>query len=261
MARFSDKVAIVTGSGRGIGKAIAQAYAAEGGRVLINDIDPDVAEATAGEIKAQGGQAIAVPGSVTSDADARKMVQAAVDTWGTVDALVNNAGVTRDNLIGRMSDDDWDMVIDTHLKGSFYMFRALGPVFIDKAKANPNTLSNGKVVCISSTSGLRGNVGQINYATAKAGVLGMMMTMAREWGRFKINVNATAFGVIETRMTEFIRTDQKSIDRLMPQIILGRYGTPEEVARPVLFLLSEDANYITGECLYVTGGLHTSLGA
>jgi 3-oxoacyl-[acyl-carrier protein] reductase len=261
VARFTDKVAIITGSGRGIGKAIAEAYAAEGGRVVINDMDRDVAEESAEGIKKAGGQAIVSPGSVTNQADVDAMVKAAVDRWGTVDAVVNNAGVTRDALIGKMSDEQWDAVIDTHLKGPFYVMRAVSQIFIDKSKANPDALCNGKIVNISSTSGLRGNVGQVNYSAAKAGILGMTLTMAREWGRFRVNVNAVAFGVIETRMTEFIRTDQKQVERLMPQIILGRYAKPEEVCRPVLFMLSSDADYITGECLYVTGGLHMSLGA
>jgi 3-oxoacyl-[acyl-carrier protein] reductase len=261
MARFTDRVAIVTGSGRGIGKAIATGYAAEGGRVVINDVDGEVAEATVAEIRKAGGKAVAVLGSVVETEVAEALVRKAVDTWGTVDALVNNAGVTRDALIGKMTDEEWDTVLAIHLKGPFNMLRAVGQVFIDKSKANPEALSNGKVLNISSTSGLRGNVGQVNYSAAKAGILGVTMTMAREWGRFRINVNAVAFGVVETRMTEFIRTDQKQIDRLMPLITLGRYASLEEASRPSLFMLSDDANYITGECLHVTGGLHMSLGA
>lgn len=261
MERFQGKVAIVTGSGRGIGKAVATAYAAEGGRVVINDIEPDVAEATVAEIKAAGGEAVACPGSVSDRACAEQMVKVAQDTWGRLDALVNNAGVTRDALAVKMTDEQWEAVIDTHLKGSFNMFRAAGPVFIERAKANPEAGSNGKVVSLSSTGGLRGNIGQINYSAAKAGLLGMTLAVAREWGRYRVQVNAVAFGVVATRMTEFIRTDQKSIERLMPQIVLGRYAAPEEAARPILFLLSEDSDYITGECINASGGLHMSLGA
>nr|HID58806.1 SDR family oxidoreductase [Desulfobacterales bacterium] len=254
--RFKDKVVIITGAGRGIGQVMAVGFAAEGASVLINEIDRGPAEETLGKIKDKGGIAAISIGSVTDRDYVESMVDHAVKEFGTVDILVNNAGITRTAMILKMSDEQWDQVIDVNLRGVFICMQEVGRVYVKKAKENPDARCNGKIVNITSVAGLRGTVGQINYGAAKAGVIGLTMSGAREWGRYKVNVNAVAFGVVETRLTETIRKDPKFSEIYRSEIVLGRFAKPEEVVPSVLFLSSSDADYITGEVLNVTGGLH-----
>jgi 3-oxoacyl-[acyl-carrier protein] reductase len=238
---------------------VALGLAAEGGRVVVNDIDADVAEGVVAEIRKAGGQAVAAPASVTDRAAVEGVVQRAVDEWGTLDILVNNAGILRDATIIRMTDEQWDAVIDTHLRGTFYFLRAAGAVFREKAQTESEVVSLGKVVNVSSRAALRGNLGQANYAAAKAGIIALTMVAAREWARYKVNVNCVAFGMMETRLTESVRADARMVEQYQRDIALGRYGTTKEAADPILFLCSEAANYITAELMNVTGGGHIAL--
>ena len=202
MGTLDGKVALVTGSGRGIGREIALKFAREGARVVVNDLDSEPAETTAADIRAEGGQAVVCAGSVAEDGFAERFVQSAIDRFGGLDIIVNNAGYTWDTVIQKMTDEQWEAVLDIHLKAPFRILRAAQP-FI---KANP-TDYHRKVVNISSSSGVFGNAGQANYAAAKSGVVGLTKAMAKEWGRYKVNVNAVAYGFIRTRMTAAIDQD------------------------------------------------------
>lgn len=254
--RFKDKVVFITGGGRGIGRALALAFAQEGGQVVLTARTQSQLEAVAEEVKNLGGQALPVPMDVTNASQVKNAVEAAVQSFGTVDVLINNAGVTETSMILKMTEEQWDKVLDINLKGMFHCLQAVAPIFVERAQNNPEARCNGKVVNITSTAGLRGTVGQINYAAAKAGVVGLTMAAAREWARYRVNVNALAFGIIETEMTEVIRSDPKFHETYLKQIPLGRYGTPEEVAPAVLFLASSESDYITGQTLCVCGGFH-----
>ena len=264
MGNLDGKVAIVSGSGRGIGREIALKFAAEGALVVVNDLDPEPAEKTAADITAAGGEAVVCAGSVSGDGFAERFVGTAVDAYGGLDIIVNNAGYTWDTVIQKMTDEQWDAILDVHLKAPFRILRAAQP-FI---KANP-TEYHRKVVNISSVSGVFGNAGQPNYAAAKAGVVGLTKTLAKEWGRYRVNVNAVAFGFILTRLTEatvgddaFIELEGRRIKvgineqlaaaaaRMIP---LGRPGTPAEAAGAVYLLCTQEANYISGQCLVVDG--------
>jgi len=265
------KSAIVTGSGRGIGKAVAELFADHGASVVINDIDRDVAEATAGEITAQGGKAIACAGSVTDPQFPDKIVKAAAESFGGIDILVNNAGYTWDAVIQNMTDEQWYAMIDVHLTAPFRLIRAATPYMREVAKkeiAEGKRVSR-KIINVSSTSGVAGNPGQVNYSAGKMGIVGVTKTMAKEWGKFNINVNAVAYGFIETRLTqakekqEKIERAGKEVDLGIPEamrqmalnfIPLGRPGTPEDAAGPVLFLASHLSDYVSGLVLLVTGG-------
>jgi 3-oxoacyl-[acyl-carrier protein] reductase len=243
--RFAGKTALVTGGAKGIGAATARLLASEGATVVVADFDEASAQATATEI---GG--VAVRCDVTSREDVEAAVQAAVDHGGTLDVLVTCAGIIRDNLLFKMSDDDWDAVIDTHLKGTFYAVRAAQKPMVEQ--------KSGKMVLISSTSAL-GNRGQTNYSAAKAGLQGMTKTLAIELGPLGVNVNCVAPGFIVTAMT------QQTADRLgitmeqmresaSERIPLRRAGEPEDVANTIAFLCSNDASYVSGQVLYVRGG-------
>ena len=254
--RFEDKVAIVTGGGRGIGKVAALNLAAEGAKVLINELDKEPAQETLEIIKKNGGTGAISLGSVTDRAYVKSMVDTAVKEFGTVDILINNAGVTRTAMIIKMTEEEWDQVIDVNLKGVFNCMQETGKVFVRKAKENPDALCNGKIVNVTSVAGLRGTIGQINYGAAKAGVIGLTMSGAREWGRYRVNVNAVAFGVVETRLTETILQDPRFAEKYKSEIALGWFAKPEHVTPSILFLASADADYITGDVLNVSGGLH-----
>lgn len=249
--RLKDRVAIVTGSGRGIGAATAQRLAEEGAKVTVTDVNAEGCEATAAAIRAAGGEAIALPCDITNRQEVEEMVQKTVDTFGRLDILVNNAGVIRDNLVHKMTDDDWDIVMNVHLKGTFYASQAAQRFMVPQRY--------GKIVNFSSTSAL-GNRGQLNYATAKAGIQGFTRTLAIELGKFNINVNAVAPGFIETDMTRataermgipFEELKQAAVERSL----LGRTGKPIDVANAVLFLVSDESSFITGQVLYVRGGI------
>jgi 3-oxoacyl-[acyl-carrier protein] reductase len=267
MPAMDNKVAVVSGSGRGIGRSIAMKLAAEGANVVINDLDPEPAEQTAAEIKAAGGNAITYVGSVTEDGFAEAFTTAAIDTYGGLDIIVNNAGYTWDTVIQKMTDEQWDAILDVHLKAPFRILRAAQPYI----KANP-TDYHRKVVNISSVSGVFGNAGQANYAAAKAGVVGLTKTMAKEWGRYKVNVNAVAFGWILTRMTEAVAGEDAFLEiagrkikvgisdqiaaTAAQTIPFGRPGTPDEAAGAVYMLCTPEADYVNGHCVVCDGGQH-----
>ncbi len=241
---LSGRVAIVTGSGRGIGRAIALKLAEAGASVVVNDMK-EAAEGVAGEIRAAGRQSLAVIGDVTSAADVARLAEATIATYGRVDILVNNAGIARDQLLVRMSDEDWDRVLDVDLKGVFLCTRAVLRYMLKKRW--------GRIISIASIVGLVGNPGQANYAAAKAGVIGFTRSVAKEVASRKITVNAIAPGFIDTEMTQNLAEDQRQ--ELMSRIPLGRLGLPDDVAATVAFLASEEAGYITGQVLAVDGGM------
>jgi 3-oxoacyl-[acyl-carrier protein] reductase len=241
---LSGRVAIVTGSGRGIGRAIALKLAEAGASVVVNDMEEAV-EGVAGEIQAAGRQSLAVIGDVTSAADVARLAEAAIASYGRVDILVNNAGIARDQLLVRMSDEDWDRVLDVDLKGVFLCTRAVLRYMLKKRW--------GRIISIASIVGLVGNPGQANYAAAKAGVIGFTRSVAKEVASRKITVNAIAPGFIDTEMTQHLAQDQRR--ELMSRIPLGRLGSPDDVAGAVAFLASEEAGYITGQVLAVDGGM------
>jgi 3-oxoacyl-[acyl-carrier protein] reductase len=268
---LQDRVAIITGSGRGIGKAVALLFGAEGAKVVVSDLDPEPAEETASEIRAAGGEALVVAGDVTDQAFADTAVKKAVETWGGLHILVNNAGYTWDAVIHKMSDDQWDAMIAIHLTAPFRLIRAAAPYMRDVAKQEKldGKVVNRKIINISSTSGTRGNAGQANYSSGKAGIVGMTRTIAKEWGAFNVQVNAVAYGWIDTRLTKEkeagLTTERggKEValgipaamrDAMQMVIPMGRAGTTDEAAGPVLFLASPLSDYVSGQCLEVTGG-------
>jgi Dehydrogenases with different specificities (related to short-chain alcohol dehydrogenases) len=203
-ARLDGRVALVSGSGRGIGREIALKLASEGARIVVNDLDADPAAQTAEMIRDMGGEAAVCAGSVTEDGFAQRFVDTGVNAFGGLDIIVNNAGYTWDSVVQKMTDEQWHAIIDVHLTAPFQILRAAAPVFRDKARAEAEAGQEvfRKVVNISSIAGTGGNAGQINYSAAKAGIIGLTRTMAKEWGRYKVNVNAVAFGPIRTRLTE-----------------------------------------------------------
>ena len=212
--KLDDKVAIVSGSGRGIGREIARKLASEGARLVINDLDAAPAEQTVQEIRAAGGQAVACVGSVTEAGFAERFVQTATETFGGLDIIVNNAGYTWDNVVQKMTDEQWDAILSVHLTAPFRILRAAAGFIREAARreAEAGTPVFRKVVNISSASGVYGNAGQANYAAAKAGINGLTRAMAKEWGRYKVNVNSVAFGLIMTRLTEAAADGNASID-------------------------------------------------
>ncbi|HWP33933.1 MAG TPA: SDR family oxidoreductase [Solirubrobacterales bacterium] len=270
MGLLDGKAAIVTGSARGIGRATAELFAREGAKVLINDLDADVAEQAAGEID---GETAVHAGDLTQPEAADKLVAAAVDAFGAVDIVVNNAGYTWDSVAHKMSDEQFQAMLDIHTIVPFRVARALAPHWREAAKAERGEGQEvfRKIVNVSSTSGMMGNAGQVNYSAAKMAVVGFTKTLAKEWGQFKINVNAVAFGFVETRLTaakeqgeEMTSPTGEKIELGIPEqmrtmasaiIPLGRPATPEEASAPVLFLASPLANYVHGQVLNVTGGM------
>ena len=268
MGLLDGKAAIVTGSARGIGRATAELFVSEGAKVLINDLDADVAEQTASEIN---GETAVFAGDLTKPGACDEVVAKTVDAFGKVDILVNNAGYTWDGVAHKMTDDQFQAMLDIHTIVPFRVCRAAAPHLREPAKAERDEGREvfRKIVNVSSISGTMGNAGQVNYSAAKAGVVGLTKTLAKEWGGFKINVNAVAFGFIETRLTASkeeggkIEIEGKEIDLGIPEqmralasaiIPLGRPATPEEAAGPVFFLCSPWANYVHGQILHVTGG-------
>jgi len=261
----------VTGSGRGIGKSIARLFAEHGAAVVINDIDEDVATAAAKEIGETGAKAVVCAGSVTDAEFPNRLINTCVEAFGGIDIIVNNAGYTWDAVIQNMTDEQWYAMIDVHLTAPFRIIRAATPYMREKAKQEiaEGKRVHRKIINISSTSGVAGNPGQVNYSAGKMGIVGVTKTMAKEWGRFNINVNAVAYGFIETRLTqakekhETIERAGKQVELGIPDqmrqmaaqfIPLGRAGTPDEAAGPVLFLASCLSDYVTGTVVLVTGG-------
>jgi 3-oxoacyl-[acyl-carrier protein] reductase len=269
MGLLDGKAAIVTGSARGIGRATAELFASEGAKVLVNDLDADVAEQAAGEID---GETAVHAGDLTKPDAADQLVAAAVDAFGAVDVVVNNAGYTWDGVVHRMTDEQFQAMLDIHTIVPFRITRALAPHWRAAAKAEREEGKEvfRKLVNVTSISGTMGNAGQANYSAAKAGVVGLTKTLAKEWGQFKVNVNAVAFGFVETRLTaakeaggEMTAPGGEKIELGIPEqmramasaiIPLGRPAQPEEAAGPVLFLASPLANYVHGQIVNVTGG-------
>ncbi len=243
---LSDKVAIVTGASRGIGRLLAIALTGQGAKVVVSARNLEALQKLTAEIKAEGGEALAVAGDVAIEDDANDLIKQAVAAYGQVNILINNAGITRDGLLLRMKDADWDAVLDTNLKGAFHCIRAVAKVMSKQR--------SGRIINISSVVGEMGNSGQANYCASKAGLLGLTKSVARELARRNVTVNAITPGFIVTDMTDNM-TD-KARETMTEQIPLGRLGAAEDVANAVLFLASDQSAYITGQVLGVNGGLY-----
>jgi len=244
---ISNKIAIVTGSSRGIGRAIALKLAEVGATVVVNDMDETV-KAVAQEIEAMGGQSLPILADVSSSSDVARLVEETIANYGRIDILVNNAGIARDQLLLRMSEEDWDKVLDVDLKSVFLCTKAVLRHMVKQRW--------GRIISIASIVGIVGNKGQANYASAKAGIIGFTRTVAKEVASHGITANAIAPGFIDTDMTQRLKEDWKQ--QLKKQIPLGYFGSPRDVAEAVAFLASEEARYITGQVLGVDGGMAIS---
>ena len=266
MGLLDGRTAIITGSARGIGRATAELFAAEGAQVTINDIDGDIAEQAAGEIK---GETIAVSGDLTKEGACDDVVKKTLDAFGKVDIVVNNAGYTWDGVAHKMTDEQFQAMLDIHMVAPFRVLRAASTWIRETAKKE---IAEGrqvmrKVVNITSISGMDGIAGQAGYGSGKAGIIGLTKVMAKEWGRYNVNVNAVGFGFIETRLTQplggeievqgrqiKVGVQEAAREALRAQNPLGRFGTPEEAAGPVVFFCSPMSDYVTGEVLLCSGG-------
>lgn len=271
---LEGKVCLVTGAGRGIGKAAALLFAEEGGRIVLNDVDPAEAGETLDEIRRSGGQALSVAGDVTAEGVPEKLVREAVDAFGPgIDVIANIAGYTWDGMIHKMDDRQWDAILQVHLTAPFRIIRAAAPYIRQNATAEKDTGKRvmRKIINVSSVSGTDGTAGQVNYASAKAGIIGLTKSLSREWGPLNVNVNCVAFGWIDTRLTrskeepEIIEREGRKIalgipgarqESLRSLIPLGRPGTAEEAARVILFFASPLSDYVSGQVLKVAGGIY-----
>jgi 3-oxoacyl-[acyl-carrier protein] reductase len=252
--RLADKVCLVTGAGRGIGRAIVDAFAGEGALVVVNDVDKEAADAAVASIGAERAAAHYDP--IGTVAAAESLVGTALDAFGRVDVLVNNAGILRDRMLHNMSEEDFDRVVEIHLKGTWACGRAVVQRWrpLAKAEAEQGIAVHRKIVNVTSASGLVGAPGQSNYAAAKMGIVGLTKTWAKELGRLNINVNAIAPAALTT-MTEPLLQDPKTAEKRLARFAMGRYGSPEEIAPSFVFLASSESDYITGQILCVDGGL------
>lgn len=244
--QLKDRVAIVTGAGQGIGAAVAMAYAREGARVAVIDMNIEAAQSVAGGINAAGGQALALACNVAVRAQVEAMAAQVSDTWGQVDILVNNAGITRTAMLHKMTQDQWDDVLAVHLSGSFNCLQAVVGGMIERRY--------GRIIFVTSAAGVLGTIGQINYSAAKAGVLGMAKSTARELARYNITANAIAPGAA-TPMTETIRTDERFKEKYLDRIPLGRWAEPQEITPVFLFFASDASSYVTGQVVAADGGM------
>lgn len=272
MESVRNRVAIVSGSGRGIGRAIALKLASEGAAVVVNDLDSEPAAETVAAIEAAGGTATACCGNVTDADFAQRFTSTAIDHYGGLDIIVNNAGYTWDSVVQKMTDDQWDTILDVHLRAPFRILRAAQPFISAQAKAEAATgrPTCRKVVNISSVAGLNGNAGQTNYSAAKAAVVGLTKSLAKEWGRYNVTVNCVAFGFVKTRLTESTVDKESTIDvqgrqirvgvnpnlraTVEAAIPLGRAGSPAEAAGAVYLLCSPESDYVSGQVLICGGG-------
>jgi len=245
--RLAGRAAVVTGSSRGIGRGVALAFAAEGADVLVNYTSSEApAQEVVEKIKAMGRRAVAVRADVASRDDVAKMMAAAKEAFGRVDIVVNNAGFTRPAMLYKMSEQDWDAVVNTHLKGPFLCVQAASRYFMEQ--------NYGKVINVSSVAGLVGTVGQVNYSAAKGGILSFTKSVARELARYNVCANVISLGIVETDMTEKLRGDEKLKEIYLNRILLKRFGTTGEITPAFVFLASGESDYITGQVFCVDGG-------
>lgn len=245
--RLKDKIALVTGSSRGVGRAVALAFGKEGAKVVVNYTSNEkAANEVVESIKSMGSQAMAVKADVSQKSDAEHMVLTAIETFGRLDILVNNAGFTRPAMMLKMTEEQWDQVVDIHLKGAFLCAQAAG--------RHMKGQNSGKIINVTSVAGLVGTVGQINYSAAKGGVISMTKSMARELARYNVCVNVISLGIVATDMTEKIRTDEKLREIYMNRILLKRFAEPDDISPAFVFFASDESNYITGQLLCVDGG-------
>jgi len=273
MMKFAGKVAIVSGSGRGIGRALALKLAGEGASVVVNDLDADTAQGVVAEIRAAGGQAMSCAGDVTAEDFGERFVQFALENFGGLDIIVNNAGYTRDGVIQKQSDEQFQAMLDVHVTAPFRILRAAAEpwrLFARQEAAEGREVIR-KVVNVSSISGINGNAGQVNYAAGKSALIGMTKTLAKEWGRFKVCVNCVGFGFIETRLTAVagapdtqanfggqavqLGVPQGVREAVSAQIPMGRPGTPEEAAGAIYMFCGPESDYVSGQVILAAGGL------
>jgi len=267
---LEGKVALITGAARGIGQATAELFARHGARLVLNDMDEAPLRESAAALERMGAETALCAGSVTDREFPQRWIATALDRFGRIDILVNNAGITWDSVIHKMTDEQWDLIVDIHLKAPFRIIRAAAPYLRETAKfeALRGTVPCRKIINVSSTSGVAGNAGQANYAAAKMGIVGLTKTVAKEWGQFNITCNAVAYGFIDTRLTQdkekgesaapgiALGIPKQSRELVLRQIPLGRAGKPEDAAGPVLFLASPLSDYVTGAVILVTGGMY-----
>ena len=245
--RLKDKVAVVTGSSRGVGKAVALGFAREGARVVINYTSNQAAADEAVEAaRSMGTEAVAVKADVAKSADVEQLFSSCIDAFGRLDILVNNAGFTRPAMLLKMTEEQWDQVVDIHLKGAFLCSQAAARLMKEQ--------KSGKIINVMSVAGLVGTVGQVNYSAAKGGILSMTKSIARELARYNVCANVISLGIVATDMTEKIRTDEKLRDIYMNRILLKRFAEPDDISPAFVFFASDESSYITGQLLCVDGG-------
>jgi len=247
---LAGRTIIVTGAGQGIGRAVADLVVALDGNLVIADMNADTLAAIKDDFPE--GRYLGIKANVSDEAEVEALVTGAVEKFGAVHGLVNNAGITRPAMMDKMALEHWKQVLDVHLTGAFLCSRAVGRHMIARAKAGD--ANPGSIVNVSSDAGVQGTIGQVNYATAKAGIIGMTMSTAREWAKYNIRANCVAFGVVVTPMTEVVRSE-KFADTYLAKIPLGRWSTAEEAAKPVCFLLSDASSFITGQRISANGGM------